>query len=77
MAIAIKKPFTQETQALRDSIDMSDKDHEEIPCGQCEAVYVLVYPRTSTVNERQQFGRAVQQGMGNCAHHPPSINIRL
>ncbi len=77
MAIAIKKPFTSETQSLRNSVDMFDKDHEEIPCGQCDVVYVLVYPRSSTPEQRLQYRRAVQQGMGNCNQHPPSIELRF
>jgi len=77
MAIAIKKPFTPDTQSLRDSVDMSDKDHEEIPCGRCDAVYVLAYPRSSTPEQKLQYSRAVQQGMGNCGHHPPWIKLRF
>jgi hypothetical protein len=75
MAIAIKKPFTSETQALRDSVDLSEEDHEEIPCGRCDAVYILVYLKSSTPEQRTQYRRAVQQSIGNCDHHPPWINL--
>ncbi len=77
MAIAFKKPFTPDTQPLRDSVDMSDKDQEEIPCGRCEAVYVLVYPRSSATDQKLQYSRAVQQGMGNCGEHPPWIRLNF
>jgi len=77
MAIAFKKPFTPETQSLRDSVGLPDMDHEEIPCGLCDAVYVLVYPRSSTREQKLQYSRAVQQGMGGCDHHPPSIKLRF
>jgi hypothetical protein len=75
MAIAFKKPFGPETQAQRDSIDMSDKQVEEIPCGDCESVYVLIFPRTSTEEQRNAFIQAVRQAMGNCQHHPPFVNL--
>lgn len=75
MAIAFKKPFNPDTQALRDSVDLSDKEHEEIPCGQCDAVYVLIYPRSSTPEQRLRYTRAVQQGMANCGHHPPFMKM--
>ena len=77
MAIAFKRPFTPDTQAIRDSVDMSNKEHEEIACGLCEAVYVLVYPRSSTPERKLEYSRAVQQGMGNCADHPPWIRLNF
>ena len=75
MAIAFKKPFTPDTQSLRDSVDTSDVDHQEIPCGQCDAVYVLVYPRSSTPEQKLEYSQAVHQGMANCGHHPDCINL--
>jgi hypothetical protein len=76
MAVAFKKPFTRETQDLRDWIDMTNKDHEEIPCARCEAGYVLVFLKSSTGDQRERYRHAVQQAMGNCEHHPPSIALR-
>jgi hypothetical protein len=75
MAIAIKKPFTPDTQSLRDSVDLSDKDYEDIPCGSCEAIYVLIFSTSSTPDQKHQYRQAVRQGMGNCSHHPAWINL--
>jgi hypothetical protein len=77
MAIAFKKPFTPETQSLRDGVDVSDKEHEEVPCGMCEAVYVLLYPRSSTPDLKLQYRRAVLRHMGDCNHHPPLIRLEF
>ena len=77
MAIAFKKPFTADTQSLRDSVDLSDKDQEEIPCGRCDAIYVLVYAKSLTSKQKLEYGHAVQQGMGNCGRHPSSIKLNF
>jgi hypothetical protein len=75
MAIAFRKPYAADTQARRDAVDMSDKDFEEVPCGRCEAAYVLVYPRSSSGEKRAEYRLAVLQGMCNCLHHPPFIEL--
>lgn len=75
MPLAIKKPFTHETQTLRDAIDLSDKQTEEIPCTRCDAAYVLVYTESSSVEQKLFYRELVEDSMGNCAHHPSSIVI--
>ena len=75
MAIAFKKPFTPETQALKDSVDLSDKASEEIPCQQCDAVYLLIYPKPSTPEQIHRYTQAVHQGMANCDHHPSYMEM--
>ena len=75
MAIAFKTPFTAETQALRDAVNMSDSDAEEVPCGQCDVAYVLLYPKSSSQEQRLQYRAAAQQGMANCNHHPAWIEL--
>ncbi|PYV14369.1 MAG: hypothetical protein DMG21_18355 [Acidobacteria bacterium] len=75
MAIAFKKAVTSDTQSLRDSIDLSEQELEEIPCGRCDAVYVLVYPKSLTADQKLQYGRTVQEGMAGCGHHPAWIKL--
>jgi hypothetical protein len=77
MAIAFKKPFTPDTPPLRNAADMTDKDHEEIPRGRCEAVYVLVYPRSSKSDLKFQYDRGALQGMGDCGDRPPWIKLNF
>jgi len=64
MAIAFRRPFTLETQELRDATDMSGKVTEEIACQACKTIYVFLYPNTATSEQIRLYRSAVQQAMG-------------
>jgi hypothetical protein len=70
VAIAFRRPFTQETQGLWDATDVSDKITEEIACQACKTVYVFVYPNTATSEQRRLYRLAVQGSIGPMRSSP-------
>jgi hypothetical protein len=75
MAIAFRRPFTLETQELRDATDMSGKVTEEIACQACKTIYVFLYPNTATSEQIRLYRSAVQQAMGACGSSPRSPQL--
>ncbi len=77
MAIAFRKPFMPESQARRDSVDLSGARQTAISCPLCATEYVLIYPGSSGEAQLANYINAVHMGMQNCQAHPPYIELNF
>lgn len=77
MPIAFKKPFTADTQELRDAVDYRNTRSLEVTCGVqgCPTSYVLVYHEDTSAETVAAYETGIRQGMCNCAAHPSTIRL--
>jgi hypothetical protein len=77
MPTALRKPLTDETQKMLDSMDLRRTKQTMVICSTCNTEYGLIYPDTAADEQVAAYVKAVHMGMQNCQSHPPHLNLNF